>query len=192
MDSFSPFSPTTSAGDRVEELNRRMSDRFFPSCFINPVMNDCRATPTRYVHFPVQLRAPCVDPSSSPSSGGAGKLEYTPENCFAPNVKNPPDFARKVDVETNLRNQYFALQRGADQSIYVPATTSDLYQQQQARSLESSGLLGKDRDLSAVTNWCDILRHSGGGTLVINNTVIGTDALNNNTRTQLRNSYSET
>ena len=31
------------------------------------------------------------------------------------------------EIETALRNQYFALQHGADQSIYVPSSTSDLY-----------------------------------------------------------------
>lgn len=52
---------------------------------------------------------------------------YSPERCFAPNIQQPPDFAAKIDLEMDLRNQYFGLQRGAEQRYYVPPSGSEMF-----------------------------------------------------------------
>ena len=54
------------------------------------------------------------------------------EQVFAPiQSKGPTDyFLANVDAESTLRNQFFALQHGADQAVYVPSSSSDLYRVQ--------------------------------------------------------------
>jgi hypothetical protein len=51
------------------------------------------------------------------------KINFNPGSQRAP----PSGFFNNVDTETILRNQTFALQRGAEQSVYVPSSNSDLY-----------------------------------------------------------------
>ena len=55
--------------------------------------------------------------------------DYNPQKVFYPGDCKPPFFSilRNVDTETGLRNQFMALQK-ADQAVYVPQSTSDLYQ----------------------------------------------------------------
>ena len=196
--------------DRVEELNSRLATRHFPSEHIEPVLWNMRGTQTRYQLFPVGIRSSVPDPITATASavagqgkgkgGGTGSGQvYSPHSCFAPNVKNPPDFQYYVDTETVLRNQCYALQKGADQAVYVPSSNSDLY----FETLEASGVLGKDRDRSAIVDisssvpqtfrsgdrsgGSDPQQHHrpwslGGGCMTANQT-----AFNNNTRIQVRN-----
>ena len=150
-----------------EELNARMRARNLPTQFIPPRLFEIRASPTRYVSFPVMLDAR----ESAPKVG----REYSPAAVFAPNIRGAPDFAPKVDLETELQRQYAALQRRDDRQVFVPATSSDLF----AQRLESSGLLGKDRDREAVLNLEELARGGGG-------IGIGGELVHNHTRTQLR------
>ena len=47
---------------------------------------------------------------------------------FNGNSRAPPSgYFSNVDLESNLRNQQFALQKGANQSVYVPTSESDMY-----------------------------------------------------------------
>jgi hypothetical protein len=54
---------------------------------------------------------------------------YDSSNTFFPGTRKPHfcGFASNVDKESTLRNQFFALQK-ADQSRYIPDSTSDLYE----------------------------------------------------------------
>ena len=56
-------------------------------------------------------------------------LDYSSEAIFNPGNARAPisGYINQVDLETKLRNQYFALQHGVDQSIYEPSSNSDLY-----------------------------------------------------------------
>ena len=107
-------------GDRVEELNDRIVSRSFPSCMIEPNLKTITSVSTRCTLFP-------ISPHQSPNADVVTTTTYSPERCFAPNVQQPPDFATKIDIEMELRNQYFALQRGAEQRYYVPTSGSEMF-----------------------------------------------------------------
>jgi hypothetical protein len=114
-------------GDRVDELNERMVQRFVPNEIISPQLFRHIPAQTRCVLFPISLNNNDNDSSA----------KYEAQTCFAPNIHKPPDFAKNIDVEMNLRNQYFAIQRGCvNQSVYVPSSMCDLY--------------GKDRDDTSI------------------------------------------
>jgi hypothetical protein len=56
-------------------------------------------------------------------------LNHMVESNFNPgNARAPPSgYVVNVDNESILRNQTFALNHGADQSVYIPSSNSDLY-----------------------------------------------------------------
>ena len=109
--------------NRVQELNERLLNRNQPDEPLPPNF-DPRPTPTKYTHFPVlDQRMPTTIPIES-------NFNTSLEKSFAPPVMKTGavyGFINQVDQESNLRNQYFALQRGADQSCYVPSSDSDMY-----------------------------------------------------------------
>lgn len=96
--------------DRTEELNERIMGRLNYNDedirFRTPI--DFRSVPTRCTHiFPIieprkQSRVPLVD-------------------------RDVSSYTKNVNAESELRNQYRAIQHGADGNIYVPSSTSDLY-----------------------------------------------------------------
>lgn len=109
---------------RVDELNTRILDRFQADAPLQPNL-DFRPVSTKYAHFPiVDRRLPATEPLHKSSM-----YSYTPKTTFAPlGADGPSSFFREsVDTESQLRNQCFALQRGADQGVYVPSSNSDLY-----------------------------------------------------------------
>ena len=103
--------------ERVDELNRRCVERQFPDQPIKPQFG-IRSVQTKYSVFPV------VDRPAQQTH-----LADSPETNFCPNISRGPFdlFSKNIETESCLRNQYFALQRGADQGVYVPSSTSDLY-----------------------------------------------------------------
>jgi hypothetical protein len=72
---------------------------------------------------------PIIETRPVPTVGIKSYQEYTTESVFNPgNAKAPwRGWADRVNVESSLRNQFFALQRN-DNAVYVPNSTSDLYQ----------------------------------------------------------------
>ena len=107
---------------RVDELNERTTARQFADKPLKPCF-DMRPVPTKYSIFPlIDRRVPSQESHNK-------YLDHSLTTNFCPNIhKGPADgFIKNVETETILRNQYFALQRGADQAVYVPSTTSDLY-----------------------------------------------------------------
>ena len=102
--------------DRVEELNKRLVDRLNVSK--NPtVLFSPRPAPTKYVKMPV-----VYDPMPS-----SVKIKNrTSELSFFPTDSMPPGALDKTDVESNLTNIGFALQKN-DRAVYVPSSKSDLY-----------------------------------------------------------------
>jgi hypothetical protein len=108
--------------ERVDELNTRIGSRQFPDSPLEPNY-DPRSIPTKYSLFPVvNRRAPATKPILP-------YVEYNVTANFNPGSHRAPPsgFLTNVDTETILRNQTFALQRGADQSVYVPSSQSELY-----------------------------------------------------------------
>lgn len=104
--------------------NQILFDRNVPSSSLQPYL-EVRPVATKYSYFPV------VDPRI-PSNQIATKQAiyptYNVETTFNPGTRMAPwsGFATNVNLESELRNQIFALQR-CSQSVYVPSSTSDMY-----------------------------------------------------------------
>ena len=109
------------SADRVDELSNRMFARNVPSQDMQPNY-DMRPVATKYTVMPI------YDQYKTVSESTRSYPVYSPYNVFNPGTSRPHfnGFAANVNVESTLRNQWFALQN-AQQSVYVPSSTSDLY-----------------------------------------------------------------
>jgi hypothetical protein len=104
--------------DYENELNKRLESRYLPSTQLQPLF-DVRSVETRYTHFKTHEKP--IKPESH------NYLEYSQERVFNPGSRAPVDyFFKSIDVESTLRSQFMALQKSS-QAVYVPETTSDLY-----------------------------------------------------------------
>jgi hypothetical protein len=86
-------------------------------------------------------------------------------------------FQKNVDTETILRNQTFALQHGAEQSMYVPTSNSELYKV----NVVVSNPVEQTHPLLFTK-----MEHSNRPHQNLSNN-IGNNTFFNHTRTQLRN-----
>jgi hypothetical protein len=110
-------------GERVDELSNRMFARNMPSRDIQPAF-DLRPVASKYTVMPIYDQyKPCVE-----SIHVQPVFQAQSRDTFYPGTRKAPynGFASKVNVESTLRNQWFALQRNS-QSVYVPSSESDLY-----------------------------------------------------------------
>ena len=159
----------------VEDLNDRIFDRNHSDHALPPNI-DSRPVQTKYALFPMlDKRMPATVPIES-------NYDYSLETNFTPPIMtNGPvsGYINNVNTESTLRNQFFALQKGADQSVYIPSSNSDLYKvtvvsrpEEQPYPLLFENGIQIDKTL-----------HPN----VRNNPDIGKDLFHNNTRTQLRN-----
>jgi len=160
--------------ERVDELNARIQSRNYADHALPPNF-DPRPVQTKYVKFPALdvYRKPIVQIESN--------YDYGLETNFTPplmSVGPVSGFLNRVNTESSLRNQYFALQKGADQGIYVPDKNSDLYRVRipYIPGEQTHPLLFENTQL-------DQSPHPN----TINEPQIGADMFHNNTRTQLRN-----
>jgi len=104
--------------DYENELNKRLETRYFPSTQLQPLF-DVRSVATRYTHF--KTHETPVKPDLH------NYTDYSQDKVFNPGNRAPVDyFFKSVDVESTLRSQFMALQK-SNQAVYVPDTTSDLY-----------------------------------------------------------------
>ena len=107
--------------DRLGEINSRISERNIPSSMLRPSFN-VRPISSKYATMPIlETRPAATVPLQS-------YQQFSTEAVFNPgNAKAPwRGWAERVNVESSLRNQYFALQR-SDRAVYVPNSDSDLY-----------------------------------------------------------------
>lgn len=104
-----------------QETNSRIYDRNIPSQMLQPYL-DVRPVMTKYTHFPI------VEPRKSNNVPLTVQPTFSPHNVFNPGNTTSPwsGFASNVNVESELRNQIYALQK-CSQSVYVPSSKSDLY-----------------------------------------------------------------
>lgn len=104
------------------ETNTRIYDRNIPSQVLQPYINT-RPVMTKYSHLPI------VDPRKQNTVPLMQAPNFNPNHTFNPgNTKSPwSGFASAVNVESELRNQIYALQK-CSQAVYVPSSKSDLYQ----------------------------------------------------------------
>lgn len=158
--------------ERLESINSEIYERNKPDSSLRPNF-DFRSIPTRYSQQPVLDRRQSTVPIRQYN-------EYSMENEFAGVQSNAPISGFKVESESVLRNQFFALQHGADQGIYVPSSNSDLYKVQVPSW--SNPYEQKHPDLFLRNTY------TSSSNNYIDNSNIGKDKFNNNTRTQMRNS----
>jgi len=156
--------------ERLESINSSIYDRNKPDTPLRPNF-EFRSVPTRYSLQQILDQRQSSVPIRQYN-------EYSPETDFAGVQSKAPISGFKVEQESVLRNQFFALQR-ADQSVYVPSSTSDLYNVQvpswsHPEEQIFPNLFIRNSYTTSTNNF-------------INNSNIGNDKFNNNTRTQMRN-----
>lgn len=107
---------------RVDEVNTRIADRNIPSKGLQPQYS-IRPTSTKYGYMPI------LDQYKKATIPLQSFTPYSTTTVFNPgNAKAPwSGFSNNINTESQLRNQFFALQK-CEQSVYVPSSTSDLYQ----------------------------------------------------------------
>ena len=109
--------------NHVEELNERIYDRNLPSGVIQSAKIHTRPVSTKYAVMPIldQRQVATVPLNHYPT--------FNTSTTFTPGIeRNGPwsGFVSNVNVESQLRNQFFALQN-CQQAKYVPSSNSDLY-----------------------------------------------------------------
>lgn len=110
--------------ERTEELSRRMAERNIPSSQLQPQFS-IRPVSTKYEMMPIFDRRP------KPKVPIKREPTYNVGTTFNPGSAQSPwsGFASNINKESQLRNQFFALQK-CEQPNYVPSSTSDMYQVQ--------------------------------------------------------------
>ena len=106
---------------RLEALNARLAMRNIPSEPLRPSY-DIRPVGTKYeVMGMVSAQMPALPPAREYS-------QFSTQTVFNPGNAQAPwgGFARGIDTESSLRNQFFALQK-CPQAAFIPGTTSSLY-----------------------------------------------------------------
>ena len=110
---------------RTEELNERVSNRNIPSGPLQPQF-DIRPLSTKYSMMPIFDRRPIPTVSIQVIPAYNISNTFNPGNAQA--AAPWAGFANNINDESRLRNQFFALQRGACQSCYIPSRYSDMYE----------------------------------------------------------------
>lgn len=104
-----------------QDTNLRMYQRNLPSQLLQSYL-DARPVSTKYSLLPI------VDPRAKPTVPYKEQPTYRVSTTFNPGDRPSPwsGYASHVNVESELRNQLYALQK-CSQAVYVPSSTSDLY-----------------------------------------------------------------
>ena len=159
-----------SVANRQHTENIRIYERNLPSKPLQPYI-DVRAVSTKYSYFPI------VDPRKQNNVKLTQMPTFSPHSVFNPgNTQSPwSGFASSVNIESDLRNQFFALQK-CSQSTYVPKSSSDLYQYafNTKQVQQPHNLLFKNEHFSNFDPNPD-------------NKIVGFSSFNNPTRVQIKN-----
>ena len=112
--------------DYDNELNKRLNGRMFPDVQLQPMFNPIPIS-TKYQKYPTNDNVNDIGKLNK-SLGQPNYKYFNPEKHFYGGTRNGPVAFSfdNVDVESRLRNQFFALQKN-DKAFYVPSTKSDLY-----------------------------------------------------------------
>ena len=108
--------------ERVEDLNSRIFSRNIPSGEIQPCINT-RPVPTKYSVMPI------MDIRTESSVELKKTQPHNVSETFNPGSAKGPwsGFSSNINNESVLRNQFFAIQK-CDKSVYVPSSSSDMYE----------------------------------------------------------------
>jgi len=152
-----------------KQTNQRIYDRNVPSQMLQPYI-DIRPVMTKYSYFPI------IDPRKSIQVSLDKKPTFNIETNFNPgNTKSPwSGYASNINIETELRNQVFALQK-CSQAVYVPQKNSSLYEYK-----FTSPRTYNPHELLFETNTFSDFNPN------MNASILGTNIFNNNTRCQVR------
>ena len=154
--------------DQVDENNERIYDRNIPSSTLKPQYS-IRPVSTKYSMMPI------LDQRSKVNVPLQNYQNYSVDNVFNPGNAQAPwaGFVNNVNKESELRNQFFALQK-CEQSEYVPSSKSDLYETKidYKPVKQSHPLLFEKQDFEQFNP---------------NVHNLGSDFFNNSTRSQLKN-----
>lgn len=103
------------------ELNKRISKRNIPSAELKPNIS-FRPVPTQRTIMPI------VNPQLESNVNLREYQDFSVESIFNPGNAQAPwnGFARNINEESALRNQFFALQKSA-KAKYIPSSDSGLY-----------------------------------------------------------------
>jgi hypothetical protein len=163
--------PTDNCVSKIHaQTNTRIYDRNIPSQMLQPYL-DVRPVMTKYSHMPI------VDPRKELNVKMEQMPTYNSNAVFNPgNSKSPwSGFSSNVNLESELRNQIFALQK-CSQSVYVPNSGSDLYNYSfnpNTPQNQSHSLLFQKND------FCDFNPNP-------DDLIVGSEIFNNSTRTQVK------
>lgn len=115
------FVGETTVGEIRHETNQRIYDRNIPSQNLQPYIS-IRPASTKYSYLPI------VDPRKNIQVPAQQFPTFNVAKNFNPgNTQSPySGFATNINVESELRNQVYALQK-CSQAVYVPSANSDLY-----------------------------------------------------------------
>lgn len=112
---------TTSSSIR-KQTNERIFERNLPSQPLQPYL-DVRPLNSKYTKLPI------VEPRQLEFNVPLNQYKtYNITNTFNPGTRNAPfsGYSEKVNIESELKGQFYALQK-CSQAVYVPSSTSDLY-----------------------------------------------------------------
>jgi hypothetical protein len=156
----------------IDELNARINSRQFPSSPLEPNFSP-RPVPTQCT-----TTFPILDHHNNGKEPIIPYPKYNSDAIFNPGNCRAPCSGFKIDLETELRNQNTLLNHGASQSIYVPSSSSDLYNV----NIISRPSVQPHPELFTIPQFERNIHPN------LSNTNIGNQQFFNHTRTQLRNS----
>ena len=170
MNSNEKFSKELCSSTIQKETNTRIYDRNIPSKPLQAYL-DVRPVQTKYCVMPI------VDPRPELSVKMVQLPTYNTNQVFNPgNTQSPwSGFASQINVESDLRNQFFALQK-CSQSVYVPKSNSDLYQY---KFIPNSNTVQQHEYLFNKENFSDFDPNP-------DKKIVGSSLFMNNTRVQIR------
>lgn len=114
--------------ERTEDLNGRIYSRNVPDTHLENWFSPA-AQSTRFIKMPVVCgRGRASASAAAPQVVPVVHAPYNTTRDFAAVTRTAPfrGFTTKIDTESSLRNQFYAIQT-SDQSVYIPSSTSDLY-----------------------------------------------------------------
>lgn len=160
---------------RTEELNQRIRNRITCDTPLRPNFEP-RSIATKYVLFPT------MDIRPDTNVGFRNYVDHSPHTNLTSMTRNGPPNEKNynIDVDTILRNHHFSNQPGASQNVFIPSSTSELYNTAIiTESVQSPNqpFPGMFEPQTFATN---------KRTQNTEGTAIGADNFHNNTRTQLR------
>ena len=155
----------------VEVNNERIFARNFPSQNMQSYLS-VRPVMTKYSILPI------VDPRTAATVPMQIEATFNPKYTFSPGNRMSPwsGFASNVNVESELRNQIYALQK-CSQSVYVPSSESDLYHFSMKNNVGQSNITQPFPDLFKTDLYSDFNPNSEQ---------IAKGQFNNHTRQQLK------